>query len=217
MPPSAPSTGLYLAIETIAGDAQLGRLKQALGSAPISALLISPAPGSAFDERTAKAMIELAQSKGVAAILAADVALARSIRADGVHIPWSEDVTDKYAEAREILGDRFIVGADAGRSRHDAMLIGEGNADYVAFGIPAHVEDRERARERRLDLVQWWAEIFEIPVVAFDVGEPSEAAALAAAGTDFIAVLLPKHLKPAEIPDWIAAFNQAIADPQPAV
>ena len=87
------------------------------------------------------------------------------------------------------------------------MTLGEAGADYVGFGIPAHVEDRETARGRRLELVEWWSEIFEIPCVALDVDALADAAALAAAGADFVALQLPDDA-PA---DWIRAASAAIA------
>jgi thiamine-phosphate pyrophosphorylase len=92
-----------------------------------------------------------------------------------------------YGAAREVLGPRAIVGADAGRSRHDAMSLGEAGADYVGFGIPAHVGDRGTARERQLDLVEWWSELFEVPCVALDA-DRDDLAALAGAGADFVAL-----------------------------
>jgi thiamine-phosphate pyrophosphorylase len=101
-------------------------------------------------------------------------------------------MASRYAEAREIVGGRFIVGGDVGRSRHDAMTIAEAGADYVGFGIPEHVEDRETARARRRELVAWWSEIFEVPGVAFDVDTFEDASELARAGADFVALPLPQ-------------------------
>ena len=151
-------------------------------------------PPSPSDLAAAVAAI---QKRGIATLVAGDAALARVVRADGVHLPPSKTLAAAFTEARETLGARFIVGVDAGRSRHDAMALGEAGADYIGFGIPAHVEDRETARGRRHDLVAWWAEIFEIPCVAFDVETPDEAEDLARAGADFIAVRIPSDV-PAE-------------------
>ena len=152
-------------------------------------MLITPGvEGAALTAAAARPLVELAQSKDVAALIEADAQLARTLRADGVHLPWSNDVAAKFSEAREILGTRYIVGVDVGRSRHDAMTLAEEGADYIAFGIPPHVEDRDTATARRLELIAWWGEIFEIPCVAFDVDNGADAVALAAAGADFIAL-----------------------------
>ncbi len=104
----------------------------------------------------------------------------------------------------------IIVGADAGRTRHDAMEIGEAGADYVAFGIPPHVEDRARAAERQIDLVSWWSELFEIPCVAFDVADAAQAERLVGVGCDFISVTIKTDELPGEAVARVGAFAEAL-------
>jgi thiamine-phosphate pyrophosphorylase len=159
-----------------------------LDAARAATMLITPGGEGPLTAAAARPLVELAQSKDVAALIEGDAQLARTLRADGVHLPWSNDVGASFTEAREILGTRYIVGVDVGRSRHDAMTLAEEGADYIAFGIPPHVEDRDTAKARRLELIGWWGEIFEIPCVAFDVDNAADAVALAAVGADFIAL-----------------------------
>ncbi|MFZ0849319.1 MAG: thiamine phosphate synthase, partial [Hyphomicrobiaceae bacterium] len=102
------------------------------------------------------------------------------------------------------------VGADVGISRHDAMSLAEAGADYVAFGAPAHLQDRTRAHARRDDLVAWWGEIFEVACVALDVEIPAEAERLARAGVDFVAVTLPPGQSAAATRDLVAGIGAAI-------
>ena len=195
---------LYVVVAAGTAPAAVGTL---LASAPIAALLIA-ADGSPLDAGRTKPLVELVQARGIAALIEADAALARTLRADGVHVPWSKDIVARYEEAREILGGRFIVGADAGRLRDDAMTLGEAGADYVSFGIPAHVEDRESARARQLDLVAWWGEIFEPPCVAFDVDTVEEGARLARKGADFVALKAPPA---GELGRWAQEAAHALA------
>lgn len=148
------------------------------------------------------------QAAGIATLISGDAGLARIVKADGVHLPPSKSALTAYREAREILGGRFIVGVDAGRTRHDAMVLGEEGADYIAFGIPAHVEDRETARNRRLELIRWWSEIFEPPCVAFDVETPDDARDLAEAGADFIAVRVPADVPATALAGFLTPFAQ---------
>ena len=195
---------LYVVVAAGIAPAAVGTL---LASAPIAALLIA-ADGSPLDAGRTKPLVELVQARGIAALIESDAALARTLRADGVHVPWSKDIVARYEEAREILGGRFIVGADAGRLRDDAMTLGEAGADYVGFGIPAHVEDRESARARQLDLVAWWGEIFEPPCVAFDVDTVEEGARLARKGADFVALKAPPV---GELGRWAQEAAHALA------
>lgn len=178
--------------------AEMRLLVEVLDAAGAAALLIAADAGGALTAAAARPLVELAQRKDIAALIEGDAQLARTLRADGVHLPWSKDIEARYGEAREVLGTRFIVGVDVGRSRHDAMTIAERGADYIGFGIPAHVEDRAGAAERRLELVAWWSEIFEVPCVAFDVETVDDAAVLAGAGADFIAMRASVELAPAE-------------------
>jgi thiamine-phosphate pyrophosphorylase len=116
------------------------------------------------------------------------------LEADGVHLRTSDDPQAAYRAAREALGKDGVVGLDAGISRHAAMLLAEAGADYVGFGAPLHLKDRDKARDRREELIAWWAPIFQVPCVAFDVESREEAARLASAGADFIAVTLSAEL-----------------------
>ncbi len=162
----------------------------ALDAVEIASLVIeSPEQGPLVADRV-RPLIEAAQARGVAALLMNDVRLARTLKADGVHLAVSPTSLADYATALEILGSRGLIGVDAGRSRHDAMALGEAGADYVAFGIPDFVAERDIAMQRQIDLVQWWAEIFEVPVVAFDVAIPEQAGALALVGADFVSLRL---------------------------
>jgi thiamine-phosphate pyrophosphorylase len=206
-------TRLYVVVDERIDPQAVARLVAAID---VAALLVAPTAEAGLDARAARPLIDLARAKGIAALIAADAGLARTLRADGVHLPWSKDVAARYGEAREILGGRFIVGADAGRSRHDAMILGEAGADYVGFGIPPHVGDRAAARERQLELIEWWGEIFEVPCVAFDVETAEEAAALSEAGADFVALRPPATSGPAEIKRWGEEVARALALPEAA-
>jgi thiamine-phosphate pyrophosphorylase len=184
---------LYLVLNVTSGDAAGHRkaLPDAAAAGRIATVLLRSPAGAARDTPLLKSLIETGQKLGIAMLLADDAAMARALKADGVHLSWSKEPLERFREARETLGQHGIVGADAGRSRHDAMELGEGGADYIAFGIPPHVDDITTARERQADLVSWWSDIFEIPCVAFDVASLEEAHDLASAGADFVAVTLP--------------------------
>ncbi len=200
---------LYLVVEMGEGTGAL--LEAALAAAPIASVLLMPAAGETLQPQPVKAAVEAIQRCNIAALVADDADLARVVRADGIHLTWSKDQPQRYRDARDVLGARALVGADAGRSRDDAMTLGEDGADYVAFGIPAHVEDRETAFGRQCELLDWWAEIFEVPCVAFDAQTPEEAGELAASHADFVAVRLAAGMPPPEAAQRVAAFAAAAA------
>ncbi len=200
---------LYAVAEASADPLALARLDAALGAAPCAALLIAAPPGRRLDSQSAAPMIARAQRRGAAALLWGDPSLALALGADGAHLPWSEDAIKAYEEARGHLGADRAAGADAGFSRDAAMRLAEAGADYVSFGWPARVADEAEDFVRCLDLVEWWAELFEIPCVAFGAVSPGEALAFARAGADFVALRVPLSGSPDEAAAWFAAMAAA--------
>jgi len=184
-----PDCRIYLVVE--ATPAAVEHLTAATEAADVACCLIVPTAGAAIEAAAARPLVAAAQQAGVAALIAEATDLVRTLRADGVHLNSRRQLLDAHAAARNTLGREAIIGADVGVSRHDAMALAEAGADYIAFGAPSHLKDRPRARERRDDLVSWWGEIFEVPCVALDVDEPTEAERLARAGANFVAVTVP--------------------------
>jgi thiamine-phosphate pyrophosphorylase len=189
-----------------AGPTVRERLAAALTAASVSCVLIESAGAEA-----ARPLVEMVQERGVAALVDGDARLARTLEADGVHLPWSKRLLRAYEEARELLNNRAIVGVQAGKSRHDAMQLAQRGADYIGFGLPAGVKDREAGRARRLELVAWWAEIFNVPCVAFDADSPEDAETLAEAGADFVGYRLRAGATPADAADHLAAVHRAVS------
>lgn len=212
----APSQ-LYLVLPVAASTVAKmdARVAAAQATAALATVLLEPDAENPPSPSDLAGLVSAIQKRGIATLIASDAALARVVKADGVHLPPAKTLTATYKDARETLGSRFIVGVDVGRSRHDAMSLGEGGADYIGFGIPAHVEDRESARERRIGLIDWWSEIFQVPCVAFDIETPEDAHDLVRAGADFIAVRLPADLPDAAVAAHLAPFAAALDQPAP--
>jgi thiamine-phosphate pyrophosphorylase len=200
--------GLYVVVE--AGEGAGARLSAALTAVEPAAVLIAPTAGERLNAQAAEPLLEQARQAGITALILDEVELARALHADGIHLAARDDPQTAYRAARDALGKDGVVGADAGISRHAAMLMAEAGADYVGFGAPAHLKDRDKARTRRDELVAWWAPIFEVPSVAFDVETAGEAARLAAAGADFIAVTLPAQWSTGAVREHLRAIAQAV-------
>jgi thiamine-phosphate pyrophosphorylase len=184
-------TQLCLTIPALSPPEGVRLLSDALAVAKIAAVIIVPVDaGGAIAPAAALPIIAAAQKAGAAVLIHGDAHLARTLKADGVHLPWSLDVRALAEDAREILGQGGIVGAEAGTSRHSAMELGEFGVDYVAFASALQSDGGETGDVRH-DLVSWWADIFEVPVVALGVLGSDDAVALAEAQAEFVGVTLP--------------------------
>ena len=64
--------------------------------------------------------------------------------------------------------------------------------------------------------MSWWAEIFEVPCVAFDVATPEDAEQLASAGADFIGLRIEAGEAPADVSARLIAIADAIGVRVPA-
>jgi thiamine-phosphate pyrophosphorylase len=138
------------------------------------------------DERTlvnrVKAIAPAVQDKGVALILDGHPDLVARAGADGAHLLG----IDAFTAAAPSLKPERIAGCGGLASRHDAMLAGEGGADYVMFGEPGAGTHRP-ALDAIVERVGWWSEVFEIPCVGY-AESFEEIAPLARAGADFVAL-----------------------------
>jgi len=78
------------------------------------------------------------------------------------------------------------------------MLAAERGADYVMFGLP-DASGRRPPFDAIEERVNWWAELFELPCIAY-ADAIEEISALVAAGADFVA-----------LGDWLWRDESAIA------
>ncbi|MEO1281359.1 MAG: thiamine phosphate synthase [Pseudomonadota bacterium] len=201
---SAIPCQLYLSVCASSGMANVERVAAILQKVAIPSLLLEPKNGETLTATHVLPFIDTAHENGVAVMIADDPCLARTVKADGIHLNWSLDGLDRLSEAREIAGGRLMIGADAGFSRHNAMVIAEAGAEYVAFGLPAGTVDLAKGASDRSEMVEWWSEVFEIPCVATDIEGADEQAAsdLAAAGADFVCVRTPEGKSTADLIEW---------------
>ncbi len=209
-----PHCKIYLVVEADLDHTARYRLDTLLSRSTISCLLIKPGHDGKRHIQPANELINTCQDHDVAALILDDIEIAQTLGADGVHLSWHKELADSFSDARQTLGTTAIIGADTGKSRHLAMTLCENGADYVAFGIPPHVTDIKTAQTRRLELISWWAEIFEVPCVACQIESIPEAAQVAAAGADFAAVTLPNTMTDTEFNTWRSELSRALSSPR---
>ena len=172
---------LYFQFPAQASATLEAQLAQALATTDAACVLLC-SDGAPIDENHAGRLIDLVQAGGLACLVDNDADLAERLGADGLHLDANPAT---YAAARKLLGESANIGALCGLGRHDAMQMAELGADYVAFGPKA--ESIIDAIDQYADLIAWWAEIFVVPCVAWNVDTAEQAAKFAALGADFVA------------------------------
>ena len=210
MPP--PACRLYLITpQVIADPAAFARtLDDALTGGDVAALQIRLKDvQDAHIAEVTRAILPVAQARGVAVIMNDRPDLADALGCDGVHI-GQDDAT--YAQARQAVGRERTVGVTCHDSYHLAMDAAEAGADYVAFG--AFFPTATKAAKTRADpeLLTAWQEAMLAPCVAIGGITVETAAELAAAGADFLAVSAGVWDYPEGPKAAVAALNGAIAE-----
>ena len=135
--------------------------------------------------REARALREICAHHAVPLIINDDVELALMAGAAGVHL--GEDDGD-VAAARARLGAAAIIGVSCYDSLARAQQMATAGVDYLAFGAFFPSSTKRHARRASLDVLRD-AKSFGLPRVAIGGITPDNAAALLAAGADFLAVI----------------------------
>lgn len=184
-------------------------LDAALAAAPVAAFQFRVKD---VDQHEAAALAEPLQAicakHDVAFIVNDSVALAKRLKADGVHLGQGDG---DVREARETLGKDAQIGVTCHNSRHLAMEAAEAGADYVAFGafFPTSTKSVDHVAE--LDTVQKWSLVTEVPCVAIGGITPENAKPVVDAGADFIAVSSAVWNHPQGAAEAVKQFNALLA------
>ncbi len=158
-------------------------------------------------KRAVEQLMPIAQARDVAFLLNDDASLAASLGCDGAHLGQGDG---DHAAARKLLEGKML-GITCHASRHLAMKAGEMGADYVAFGAFFPTGTKETVHTADVELLSWWAEMFEIPSVAIGGITAANCAPLVRAGADFLAVVGAVWNHPDGAAAGIRALNAAIA------
>ncbi|MGF1551016.1 MAG: thiamine phosphate synthase [Paracoccaceae bacterium] len=165
---------LYLVTPTDrAPDGLAGPVEAALATGLVACLRLDLGSGDEDDwMRAANLLLPLCHAAEVPLVVTDRPELVAPLGLDGVHLARS---TASVTRLRKSLGAERILGAWGGASRHRAMTLAEAGADYVAVG-PAGEAD---------ELVAWWAEMIETPIVV-EGGVDLDAARRLGAVADFV-------------------------------
>lgn len=217
-------TRVILLVSLAASLPEPERLSRLVAETDVSSVILLPNADNPPKADQLKPLVAVLQHNDTAVLIADDVELANNVSADGVHLSHvdgdiADDIQARYKSARQALGPTAIVGVDVGISRHDAMALGDDNADYIAFS-PSHAkpvrgeddDDADPGLDDPHELISWWAEIFEPPVVALFANDLDEACELAAIGADFVGLNLPAGVSPADELEWLQNANTRLAE-----
>lgn len=180
--------GLYAIADTalLSGEELIRRVREALRG---GARLVQYRHKSGIDDaRRAelRALRELCRACGAPLLINDDIALARELDADGVHL-GREDAA--VAEARAALGVGKLIGASCYNDLRLARSAEEEGADYVAFGSFHASPIKPDAVRASPTLLAAARRQFDLPLVAIGGITPENGALLVSAGADALAVI----------------------------
>jgi thiamine-phosphate pyrophosphorylase len=200
---------LYLISPLNVGGDFPAKLEAALAAGPVAAFQFRVKD---IDQHEAATLAEPLQAicvaYDVAFIVNDSVALAKRLKADGVHLGQGDG---DVREARETLGRDAQIGVTCHNSRHLAMEAAEAGADYVAFGAFYPTSTKQVEHVAELDTLQKWSMVTEIPCVAIGGITPDNAKPLKDAGADFLAVSSAVWDHPQGPAEAVKAFNALLA------
>ena len=131
-------------------------------------------------------LLALCHTHNIPLIINDDLALARQIKADGVHL-GCDDI--HLQQARRELGRSAIIGISCYNSLQQACDAESAGADYVAFGRFFTSATKPHAVKADIDLLKQAKKRLQVPVVAIGGITPENGAQLVQAGADMLAVI----------------------------
>jgi thiamine-phosphate pyrophosphorylase len=205
--PDAGEAGCQLLLispQRLEPDPFARQLADALSQGGVAGFLLRLEPDATAVRVAIRALMPVCAEHAVAFILQDDLELALEVGADGLHLGGG---ARKLSAARAALGRDRILGVSCGASRHLAMVAGEQDADYIAFGSLGEPPDPEL-----VELVRWWSELFVLPCLAEADNTAETCAPLVDAGADFIAGTRAVWQHPEGPAQGVRALREAIDD-----
>ncbi len=136
-------------------------------------------------EKEARDILDLCRKHEVPLIINDDLALARAIGADGVHL-GQNDIPCKIA--RNFLGSSYIIGVTCNNKIENARIAQSSGASYVAFGAFFDSKSKPDAPHAELDVLLKARDEISIPIAAIGGITLNNAQQLIDAGADMVAI-----------------------------
>lgn len=149
----------------------------------VASVLVLPTESAPYSE-VAKTLIPIVQAHDAAALLYNDSQLMGRTGADGLLLDGN---LDDIVETVKTHAGRQIMGVANIRSRHDAMVIGEGPVDFLFFGR-LDGDTNADIFPKSFKLAEWWSSLFQIPAVIMGGNNVESVEQASVEGIDFIAL-----------------------------
>jgi len=157
----------------------------------------------------AGALLALCRRYGARLIINDDVALARQVDADGVHLGGEDG---DLAAARTLLGPDKLIGASCYADFARAQAAAAAGADYVAFGAVYPSPTKPLARRASLELIaQARRELPGVQVAAIGGITLDNVVPVISAGAQFAAVITDLFEAP-DVTARAAAYQRLFAE-----
>jgi thiamine-phosphate pyrophosphorylase len=179
-----PSRGLYALTDGPRDDLLEVASRALVGGARLLQYR-DPTTDAARRRAEATALRELCHEYDVPLIIDEDIALAKLVDADGVHLG---NVEKDIGAARYELGNHAIIGAACRDSLQLAQAAARAGASYLSFGAFFPSPTKPLAPRASIDLLRQSAAL-DLPRVAIGGITPDNGATLIEAGADFLAAV----------------------------
>jgi len=188
-------------------DRLTGLVAAALSGGDVASLLIDIEAISAGNRQTiVKSLVQICHEADVAALIRNDTQLTGRCGADGVHVDSGladlDSIVDTFRPGK-------IVGAGQVTNRHNALLVGDMDVDYVFFGPLDRPED-ESADPTSIALAEWWSPMIEIPCIAMAGNSDMSVAQACETGAEFVGLRAYAWNDPAGPADAIRKANEIL-------
>ena len=159
-------------------------LRNILKNNPIGCVRISGVTElSAHKKKKIREFKELCHSNDLAVLLEDNYEFALKNEFDGVHF------TKRPSEIQKVLKlipKDFLVGVDCSYSKHQGLIAAELGVDYISFKVDSNKNDYN-SNIYSDNLISWWYETVEIPLVVENVKSINEIKDLSVI-CDFISI-----------------------------
>ena len=159
-------------------------LRNILKNNPIGCVRISGVTElSAHEKKKIREFKELCHRNNLAVLLEDNYEFALKNEFDGVHF------TKRPSEIQKVLKLKpkdFLVGVDCSYSKHQGLITAELGVDYISFKVDCN-KNNYNSNSYSDNLISWWYETIEIPLVVENVKSINEIKDLSVI-CDFISI-----------------------------